>query len=159
MAQFQSVALPEMQDALPDPGDPQTFEQCKLDHAERLYHAEAHALHTDLLKLRHEDPVFHYPRARGVDGAVISGTSFVLRYFGDDHDDRLLLVNLGRDFTCQPMPEPLLAPPCQSAWKIIWSSEDRRYGGTGTPALDSDGTWQVPGHAAIVLGAGGTDHG
>ena len=35
----------------------------------------------------------------------------MLRFFGDGGDDRLLLVNLGRDLHLDPAPEPLLAPP------------------------------------------------
>jgi maltooligosyltrehalose trehalohydrolase len=159
MAQFPSVALPEMQAALPDPGDPATFERCKLDHTERQKNAETYALHSDLLKLRRHDPVFHRPRARGVDGAVLSPESFALRFFGAERDDRLIIVNLGRDLTLQPAPEPLLAPPRLTEWKIIWSSEDRRYGGTGTPAFDDHGGWRIPGHAAIVLGPQSGDDG
>ena len=36
-------------------------------------------------------------RQGGLDGAVLGPEAFVLRYFGEGGDDRLLLVNLGRD--------------------------------------------------------------
>ena len=58
LSQFPSIASPEMIARLSDPTDAHTFEQCKLDHAERASHAEAYALHRDLLRLRREDPVF-----------------------------------------------------------------------------------------------------
>jgi maltooligosyltrehalose trehalohydrolase len=48
------------------------------------------------------------------------------------------------------MPEPLLAPMEDGAWKLIWSSEDPRYGGFGTPPLGEQ-SWRLPGHAALVL--------
>jgi len=85
MAQFPSVAtIPK----LPHPHDPATFERCKLDHSERQKHSEALALHRDLLRLRRElEP------SAGIDGAVLGEEAFLLR-FGDD---RLLIVNLGRD--------------------------------------------------------------
>ena len=68
-------------------------------------------LHTDLLKLRREEPVFRCVQRRGdLDGAVFGTDAFVLRYFGDgDHtggNDRLLLVNLGSDLSVVPGPNP-----------------------------------------------------
>jgi maltooligosyltrehalose trehalohydrolase len=151
LAQFRSLALPEMQEILVDPADPGTFECCKLDLDERKRHAEAYALHGDLLRLRREDPVFRAQKPRGVDGAVLGPHAFVLRFFADDGADRLLIVNCGRDLYLNPAPEPLLAPPAERVWTIAWSSENPRYGGTGTPALETDENWRIPGEAAVVL--------
>jgi maltooligosyltrehalose trehalohydrolase len=37
-------------------------------------------------------------------------------------------------------------------WETIWSSEDPRYGGGGTPAVESEERgWHFPGHCAVVL--------
>ncbi len=151
LAQFRSLARPESAACLSDPGDPRTFEACKLDHTERERHAEAHALHKDLLRLRREDPVFRAQRSRGVDGAVLSNRAFVLRFFGGPSGDRLLVVNLGRDLRLDPAPEPLLAPPEGARWDILWSSEDPRYGGSGTFPLDTSENWRIPGRAAVAL--------
>jgi maltooligosyltrehalose trehalohydrolase len=154
LAQFRSLATPEMQQRFADPGDPATFERCKLDHSERETHREIYDLHRDLLKLRREEPVFRAQRRGGVDGAVLSPGSFVLRFFGGQEDagaDRLLMVNLGIDLHLDPAPEPLLAPPADCEWTILWSSEDPKYGGIGTPALDTEENWRIPGRAAVVL--------
>ena len=151
MSQFPTVALPEMQELLPDPADPATFAQSKLDLSERRRHAEAYALHRDLLRLRREDAVFCRQRAGGVDGAVLGREAFVLRFFGEAGNDRLLLVNFGPNLHLHPVPEPLLAPPLGMEWHILWSSEHPRYGGGGTAPLDTAENWQLPGHAAIVL--------
>ncbi|HXG13439.1 MAG TPA: malto-oligosyltrehalose trehalohydrolase [Gemmataceae bacterium] len=151
LAQFRRIALPEVQARLPDPADMRTFERCKLDFAERQQHAEAYALHRDLLCLRREEPVFRAQRPRGVDGAVLGPHAFVLRYFGDDRNDVLLVVNLGRDLHFDPAPEPLLAPPEGKQWKVRWSSEDIRYGGDGTAPLDTEENWRIPAEAAVVL--------
>jgi maltooligosyltrehalose trehalohydrolase len=150
LAQFASLASPEAQAALPDPSDPLTFERSKLDLSERGRHTEAYALHCDLLRLRREDPVF---RAQGpVDGAVLGPEAFVLRFFGEGGDDRLLLVNLGGDLVVPAIPEPLLAPPAEDlTWGLCWSSEAVRYGGSGTPRVDPDEGWHLPGHATLVL--------
>jgi maltooligosyltrehalose trehalohydrolase len=151
LTQFRSLALPEMQACLCDPGDPQTFERCKLDFTERQSHAGIYALHRDLLRLRREDPVFRAQRPRGVDGAVLGAQTFVLRYFAEDGDDRLLLVNLGRDLHLDPAPEPLLAAPPGRSWQALWSSEDPRYGGCGTAPPETEENWRIPGEAAVVL--------
>jgi maltooligosyltrehalose trehalohydrolase len=123
----------------------------ELDFSERESHAEAYALHRDLLKLRREDPAFRAQRPGGVDGAVLSPKAFVLRFFEVAGDDRLLLVNFGSDVYLDPAPEPLLAPHENGEWVVFWSSEDLRYGGSGTPPLDTAENWLIPGEAAVVL--------
>jgi maltooligosyltrehalose trehalohydrolase len=151
LSQFPALALPESQTCLTDPADPATFERCRLDWGERELHGAAYALHRDLIKLRREDSIFRAPRRRGVDGAVLAPGAFVLRFFAEGGDDRLLIINLGRDLHFSPAPEPLLAPPEGCRWENHWSTEDVRYDGCGTPLLDVDGGWQVPGEAAAVL--------
>jgi maltooligosyltrehalose trehalohydrolase len=78
----------------------------------------------------------------------------VLRFFVPDAEDRLLVVNLGRDLTLDPAPEPLLAPPrVGTHWHPIWSSESTEYGGHGTAPVDTEEGWMIPGEAAVVLAA------
>lgn len=151
LQQFRSLATPELQASLADPSDRVTFERCKLNHSERETHREAYELHRDLLKLRREQAAFCAQDQRRLDGAVLSHCAFLLRFFGTRCDDRLLLVNLGTDLHLNPAPEPLLAPPADSEWRILWSSEHPRYGGTGTAPLDTEDNWKIPGEAAVVL--------
>ena len=162
MSQFPSVATPDMQACLLDPGDRRTFEKSKLDHAERERgrHAQVYALHADLLRLRREEAVFRRVQRRGdIDGAVLGADAFVLRYFGDDHDDRLVVINFGVDLHLPIVPEPLLAPPPNKLWEIQWSSEHPKYGGAGNPPLETRGedwrlpgeNWRIPGRCAVVL--------
>ena len=156
LSQFPSIQ--EIRGCLSDPEDPETFERCKLDLAERERHAPCYALHRDLLRLRREDPVFRAGGGGGIDGAVLAAEALVLRFFDPDGDqegggdDRLLLLNLGRDLELAPAPEPLLGPPERARWEVLWSSEDPRYGGCGAPPPeDEGGGWRLPGHAAVVL--------
>jgi len=151
LTQFPSIASAEVIETLPDPGDRATFERCKLDFTERERHAAAYALHRDLLRLRREDAVFAAQGAHGIDGAVLSNEAFVLRFFGEPDDDRLLLVNLGADLVLDVMPEPLLAPPLDKRWTVLWSSEHPRYGGGGVVAPAAAAAWTLPGQAALVL--------
>jgi maltooligosyltrehalose trehalohydrolase len=142
---------------LPDPGAPETFERCKLDLSERERHANIYALHTDLLRLRRETPAFAAQRRGGVDGTVLGPEAFALRFLGttgDDEnaaEDRLLLVNLGRDLHLEIAPSPLLAPPDGMAWEIAFSTEDARYDGCGTGPVETDDGWRLPGQSAIVM--------
>jgi maltooligosyltrehalose trehalohydrolase len=151
LAQFPSLDTEEMCDLLPDPGSPATFEACKLDWSERERHKHELAFHSDLLHLRREEPVFRAQRPGGVDGAVLGPQAFVLRFFADDGDDRLLIVNLGRDLHLEVVPEPLLAPPAGKVWRVQWSTESPRYGGVSTPPLETEDNWHLPGEAAVVL--------
>jgi maltooligosyltrehalose trehalohydrolase len=104
-----------------------------------------------LLTIRRSDPVIAAAGTNRIDGAVLSPSAFVLRYFGVDNGDRLLIVNLGCDLDLSPVPEPLLAPQHDSQWTIQWSSESVKYGGQGTPRLRQDAGWVVPGETALLL--------
>src|SRR5262249_13358335 len=63
LTQFRSIAHPDLQPHLPDPGALETFVASKLDLAERITNAPVLALHHDLLALRRDDPIFRAQRA------------------------------------------------------------------------------------------------
>jgi maltooligosyltrehalose trehalohydrolase len=134
-----------------DPASVITFERCKLDFAERQRHQQMYDLHKDLLCLRREDAAFHAQQADAISGAVLTEKAFVLRFFRGQEKDRLLVVNLGPDRKLEICPEPLLAPPQGMQWKVLWSSEDSRYGGRGITNLETTSCWYLPGPAAVVL--------
>jgi maltooligosyltrehalose trehalohydrolase len=152
LKQFASLATPEMRAKVPRPHDPAGFAASKLDHSERGRgrHAEAYALHEDLLTLRRE----HEPFRSSVDGATLGTRAFALRFADPGGGERLLLINLGADLRLDPPVEPLLAPPsAKVGWAPLWSSEDPRYGGQGVPpmAFEGEDAWQVPACSATVL--------
>jgi len=155
LSQFASLAQSDTQENQPDPGDPRTFETCKLDFSERQKHEPIYRMHKDLLRLRREDTVIYRASCEGrtaIDGAVLGGECFLLRFFGEEvGDDRLLIVNLGIEADIAGSPEPLIAPPQGSAWELQWSSEDPQYGGSGTPVPAQGGTWKMPAHAAVLV--------
>jgi len=171
LAQFPSIAQAEVRARLDDPGDPTTFERCRLDHGEREAHPEAVALHRDLIRLRRDDPVISRQGADGIDGAVVGDSAFVLRWFTPDgSDDRLLVVNFGPTLRLSRASEPLLAPPARSAWHVAWSSDDPHYGGPGTAPIESERrmqgetgggsaaplhddrpVWHLPGECSVLL--------
>lgn len=155
LSQFPSVATEEMQACLHDPCDETAFMRCKLDFSERQkpMHAEIYQLHKDLLALRRSEPVFRRVQKRGdIDGAVLGHGALVLRYFAQGGEDWLVIVNLERDLPLPVAPEPLLAPPEGRRWKKVLSTEDPRYGGSGTAPVDTEQEgWRIPGRCAVVL--------
>ena len=151
VGQFLSMARAIRFEGMAPPNARGTFERCRLDHAEATTNAEILLLHRDLLHLRRDDPVIAVPESV-VDGAVLGPEAFVVRFFGPSGHDRLLLVNLGTDLSLVPNPEPLLAPPARGDWVELWSSEDPRYGGSGTPESDVRGPWTLAAHSALLLG-------
>jgi maltooligosyltrehalose trehalohydrolase len=150
LAQFQSLADPEVRLRLPAPADPATFRACKLEDGADTA-GPVRALHRDLLRLRREDAVFRAQRSDWLHGAVLDPDLFALRYLGGQLGDRLIVVNLGRDRDFIALPEPLLAPPADSHWDLLWSSERVDYGGHGTPPVETERRWRLPGHAALVF--------
>jgi maltooligosyltrehalose trehalohydrolase len=152
MSQF--PRLESFQDGfeLVDSADKNTFLKCKLDWEEVDRNAHVVGLHRDLLRLRREDAVFSRQDRGAVEGSVIGPEAFLLRWFGKEYDDRLALFNLGRDVDLYPVAEPMIAPPPGKQWTILWSSEDPKYGGLGTPSFDGK-TWRIPGHAAVIFRA------
>ena len=153
LAQFPSIATPQVQERLADPSDPQTFVLCKLDWGERERNGPIYRLHQDLIRLRREDPVLsRCGVGRPVEGAVLGPESFLLRYLDmAEGRDRLLLVNFGADLHLDPAPEPLLAAPEGLRWTVLWSSEDLDYGGGGTVPPEQPEHWHLSGHAALLL--------
>jgi maltooligosyltrehalose trehalohydrolase len=151
--QWRSIRTQSMLACIPDPCSSDTFAACKLDHAEREKNGEVYQFHCDLIRLKRTDPVIGAQPSVPIDGAVLSSQAFLLRYFGPDNNDRLLLVNLGVDLHLSPAPEPLLAPPQDHEWRTLFSTEVPQYGGCGAPEPDSgELNWTVQGQAAVLLG-------
>jgi maltooligosyltrehalose trehalohydrolase len=152
LSQFPSIVQACRQGLLPDPGAPETFERCTLDLSERESHQETYALHRDLLRIRRDEMGFGTPNHVGVDGAVLSASAFMLRFFTPDHrDDRVLVVNLGGQLERASFAEPLLAPPVDADWQPRWSSDDAAYGGPGAADLFPDEWWHIPAESAVLL--------
>ena len=86
-----------------------------------------------------------------IDGGILGPDAFFLRYFAAAQQTRLLVVNLGCDLHLASIAQPLVAPPADCRWSVLWSSEAACYGGDGTPEVDTDQGWFIPGEAAILL--------
>jgi maltooligosyltrehalose trehalohydrolase len=156
MLQFRAYADPAAQALIRDPAAESTFEDSKLNWAEVETHADAFALHKDLLQLRRTDPVISQQAADALDFAVLSDRAIAMRWFDAQHGDRLLIVNIDQELCFAVMPEPLLAPPSGQDWKLMWSSEDVRYGGHGIAHPNEHGrkgVWRFQGRCAVLMRA------
>jgi maltooligosyltrehalose trehalohydrolase len=155
LEQFTRLRDPEVFEGEPEPHAPPAWAQCRLDHDRDDRQArEWRALHRDLLRLRRDRP--RLDGARVLDGAAPDGTLLLLRYFGQDDADWLVLVNVGPDRDVAALSEPLIAAPPDRRWSIRWSSEAPRYGGQGTMPW-REGAWPLPGHSTLVLEAIGKE--
>ena len=151
LAQFPSAASEDVQAMLAVPYEMETFSHSKLDWSEREKNQALSDLHRDLIKLRRDDSRLCHQSEGGIDGAVLRSESFVLRYFGNENDDRLLVINLRSREELTPVPEPLLAPPSDCQWEILWTSESRRYGGPGSVDIATEEKWVLPAESALVF--------
>lgn len=149
LSQFPRLSTAEARKALSAPENPLTFTQCKLDHSEREKNAKFLQFYKDLIRLKKHDPVFSDHTVH-IDGAVLGTDAFLIRYFSQEHGDRLLIINLGPDLHLNPSPEPLLAAGKDQEFRIMWSSESYEYNGEGTPPINIP-YWKILGHSAIVL--------
>ncbi len=153
LGQFPGVASADGRAAFTDPGDEESFLRSKLDWSQCVASNPALRLHRALLALRREDPVLRQRGRAGLDGAVLPGKAFVLRWFDSAQADRLLVVNLGTEVHAQPMPEPLLAAPRGRRWSLLFSSEHAGFGGSGSVDPQLGGPWRLPGQCAMLLAA------
>lgn len=152
LSQFPSLSDPAIIAALADPGSPSTFQHCKLDFRQRDTNQRSYVLHKDLIRLRSRNEVLQYVlRCGRVDGAVLSEYSYLLRYFGEERGDGLLLVNLGLELDLSPAPEPLLAHPARAKWRVLFSSEDPKYGGLGAVHPETEKGWHLAAFSAVFL--------
>src|SRR2546430_659718 len=76
---------------------------------------------------RREAPFLGGRGAELVDTARLGDDCLAVRYFDDGGDDRLVLVNFGVDLHLKPVAEPLLAPPQERRWEMLWHSNAPRY--------------------------------
>ncbi len=153
LSQFESIAFVNGP-IVPEPSNPRAFLSCKLNFGERISNKQYYSLHCDLLNLRKNDPVFKTSGRKRIDGAVLGREIFIIRFFGlTPSNDRLLIINLGRDIQLYPDPEPLSVPPLNRKWKLLWYSEDPKYGGNGAMLPNEDEVWNISGHTAFFMGA------
>ncbi len=137
---------------LPDPGAESTAQAATLSWSDADRDPALAALYKDLMALRKRESIFVADDLR-VDGAVLAERCFLLRYWRDGADSqqaRLLVINLGDDLNLPEIAEPLLGTE-GGGWESLFSSEDQKYGGTGSPDFEDTDGWHMAARSAVYL--------
>jgi maltooligosyltrehalose trehalohydrolase len=154
VSQFPSAAHAFTHEGHQERIDEHAFRRSRIDWSEAERNAPILDLHKELLRLRREDPVLSRAVPARLDGATLGEQALVLRWFGGQEGDRLVLLNLGPDLSFEPCPQPLLAPVPGRKWLPILSSKEIRFGGHGAVFPDGVGPWRIPGQCGLVLTSG-----
>ncbi|HET8522982.1 MAG TPA: malto-oligosyltrehalose trehalohydrolase [Thermomicrobiales bacterium] len=145
---FRPFADEDMRESIPDPQAPSTFFSSKLRLSERRTHRETYELYRALLRLRRDDPVLSHPSRQDMHAAADGAELITMhRWHGEEH--RLLLANIGAKTSIS------LAKWPATGWRVIFSTAQRRFGGSGyRPRLSGRGREQrveVPARTAVLL--------
>ena len=76
------------------------------------------------------------------------------RRFDDDEDEQPTRPHPSFDLAVLDEREGVEddGPPEGDRWRVVWSSEDPKYGGAGTPDPETEEfNWRLSGHAAVAL--------
>ncbi|MEA2510652.1 MAG: maltooligosyltrehalose trehalohydrolase [Thermomicrobiales bacterium] len=130
---FRAFADEDMRESIPDPQAESTFLSSKLKLRERRTNAGIYALYRALLQLRGEDPVLAISDRTSVRAEALGAQALAVhRWQGDEH--RLLIANFGAA-TSLPIGEiPILRDVPDGRWRLVLSTANRRFGGTGERA-------------------------
>ena len=157
-AAFRVFTDPEMRDSIPDPQAEATFLASKLDLAERKSNAPIYRLYQELLALRRGDPVLSTgDRAATRAFAVGAQIIVVHRWLGTAQ--RVLVANFGAATSLPFAETPGLEGMAGADWRLLLSTADQRFGGSGHEAglCDGERDRRVVEEGAAAVGMGVVD--
>jgi maltooligosyltrehalose trehalohydrolase len=132
-AAFRAFADPDMRDSIPDPQAESTFLASKLDLDERRTNAPTYRLYQELLALRRGDPVLSTCDRMATRAFAIGARIVVVhRWQGTAH--RLLVANFGAATSLPLADTPELDAMAGADWRLLLSTADRQFGGSGREA-------------------------
>jgi maltooligosyltrehalose trehalohydrolase len=150
---FRVFAEEDMRESIPDPQAESTFCSSKLKLDERQRNAGIYELYRALLDLRHRDPVLsHHDRMTTRASALGAQAITVHRWHGDEH--RLLIANFGAETKLGRMTTPGLSDLPTGDWRLLLSTSDLRFGGTGEPVTIEADAVTLPARSAVIIAAG-----
>ncbi|MFT4171165.1 MAG: malto-oligosyltrehalose trehalohydrolase [Rhodocyclaceae bacterium] len=148
VGQFAAMGTAHALSAMPDPVAPQTFALARLDPRGAADMPQTR-LHRDLLRWRRDLPAIAAQDRGIVDVHVFSDHALAVRW-NLPGAEVLLMLNLGIAMPHLPTSAPLLADPPGRRWRMLWSSEDVDYGGSGAIDPRRPHAWHLPGLCAVV---------
>jgi maltooligosyltrehalose trehalohydrolase len=128
---FAAFADPQHQREIPDPQAVDTFVRSKLNLEERRdgLGAQVYALYGELLALRRSDAVLRRQDRERL-RATAASDSVVLVHMWDGDEQRLLVANFGNGVDVAPSALGVPGELSQMEWRVVLSTEERRFGGT-----------------------------
>jgi maltooligosyltrehalose trehalohydrolase len=153
-AAFRAFADPGLRDAIPDPQAESTFLASKLDLAERKSNAPTYRLYQALLALRRDDPVLR-SGDRAATRAFAAGPEIVVVHRWLGTAQRVLVANFGAAANLPLAEIPELAAMVGAEWRVLLSTADRQFGGSGCEAGlcddERDRRLRVPARSAAIF--------
>ena len=149
IAGIEEQQLPET----PDPQAEDTFAESKLRLSEREdgAGAESWQMHRELLALRREDPVLsrqdrHTMRAT-------SHGNVLLVHMWHGRDQRIAIANFGVAVDATPEARGIPGDLASPTWEVVFSTEERRFGGSGEKTRFGRDLVSLPPHSLTLLAA------
>jgi len=139
---------------LPDPQDERTFLDSKLNLEEREQGvgAERFALNRELIALRKKDRVLRRQDRRSM-RAMAASDSMLLVHMWHGREHRLIVANFGMALDVPPATAGVPEELARYEWRIVLSTEERRFGGTDDRARFDAQMVALPPQAVLWLAA------
>lgn len=140
---------------VPDPQALSTFEASKLkwEELESGEHAQMLAFYRDLLALRRDEPLLRQRQHDTFQAARVAEDAIVMRYQATGSAEALLvIVNLKGNLKLTFAEQEVTGPPANRLWRLLLSTDDPRYAGTGSEAISfSESGLTASSPVAVVL--------
>jgi maltooligosyltrehalose trehalohydrolase len=139
---------------LPDPQDDHTFLDSKLNLEEREQGvgAERFALNRELIAVRKKDRVLRRQDRRAM-RAIAASDSMLLVHMWHGREHRLIVANFGVAVDAPPSPAGVPDELARYDWRVVLSTEERRFGGTDDRARFDAQMVALPPQAVLWLAA------
>ncbi|HET6314790.1 MAG TPA: malto-oligosyltrehalose trehalohydrolase [Chloroflexia bacterium] len=122
-------------ETVPDPQAASTFMASKLNwhEVEEGEHGQILALYRELLRLRGSLPAFKERSRANFRSSQVAANAIAMRYLSPTGtDDLLVVVNLRGDLELDFAGAEIMQPPEGQRWQVVLSTEDSRFGGSGS---------------------------
>jgi maltooligosyltrehalose trehalohydrolase len=139
---------------LPDPQDDHTFLDSKLNLEEREQGvgAERFALNRELIAVRKKDRVLRRQDRRAM-RAIAASDSMLLVHMWHGREHRLIVANFGVAVDAPPSSAGVPDELARYDWRVVLSTEERRFGGTDDRARFDAQMVALPPQAVLWLAA------
>jgi maltooligosyltrehalose trehalohydrolase len=153
-AGFSEFSDAKLQQWIPDPQSPETYQRSKLKWGERgdEPHAGMLRLYRELLRLRAIHPAFREKARESYETRALSAGAVGLRRDGEQAT-ALLVVNLRGALELDLQDEPLAAGRPAGQWRLLLSTEDAHFGGNPAQVQRSGSHLSLASPCAVLLEA------